>query len=311
MSFITGTGTRMCWSKEGTFNTAGTAASASLINLTSEGLAVAVEKGDEGSLLASKTASSRALLGITSSGSVSSILRPEFADLLLELALGKKSTAGSYTLADAGSYIPSFTVYLDRGTGFTAYTGMTINSTTIDCAAGDFVKVSNDLMGTGNQGTVQTADVTALNGLSYKKPSYRCTNASLTKGGTAFDVSSCSITINNALVEAPKVYSSGLYRLQPKPAQREVTVSLTIPYSADIDAFAKSYLTTEENVALVLKFTSTDTANEYITVTMPAVAVTSVTNNVSGTGLVEASIEGTALSVSGEPITVALHTASK
>lgn len=310
MSFITGTGSRMCWAKEGTFNTAGTAASASLINLTSEGLSVAVDKGDEGSLLASKTASSRALLGITSSGSVSSILRPEFADLLLELTLGKKS-GSTYTLANAGSYIPSFTVYLNRGTGFTSYTGMTINSTTIDCAAGDFVKVSNDLMGTGNQGTVSAADANTLNAISYKKPSYRCTNASLTKGGTAFDVSSCSITINNALVEAPKVYSSGLYRLQPKPAQREVTVSLTIPYSADVDTFAKSYLTTEENVALVLKFTSTDTENEYITVTMPAVAITSVTNNVSGTGLVEASIEGTALSTTGEPITVTLNTASK
>lgn len=318
MAFIVGTGTKMLWLKESAFGTTpSTKTSASLINLTSEGLSVSVEKGDEGNLLASKTATNRDLMSISVSGSVSSILRPEFADILLETACGKSAavtdstipsgyTQKKYTLGDPGAALPSFSAFLNRGTGYKIYSGLTVNNTSIDCAANDYVKVSSDLMGY-KETNASTSDATTLNAKSFSKPSYRCTQAEMKVDGTVFDVETATISISNALVEAPKTYSSGLYSGQPQPDRREVTVSFTIPYNEAVDTFKGTYLESEANASIVLKFTTSD-ANEFIQVTLPNVAITSVTNNVSGTGLVEASCEGTALSVgSVEPVTIVMQ----
>ena len=64
--FYTGTGSSLQIGKETEYGTAVTPTA--LIDLTSESIKVAVEKGDEGSLLASKTPMSRDLLSITVSG---------------------------------------------------------------------------------------------------------------------------------------------------------------------------------------------------------------------------------------------------
>ena len=314
--FLTGTGTRMLWLEENAFAiTPSSKTSASLINLTSEGLSVSVEKGDEGNLLASKTATNRDLMSISVSGSVSSILRPEFADILLETAMGKSAsitdsaittgyTQKKYTLGDPGSALPSFTAFLDRGTGYKVYSGLTVNSTSIECAANDYVKISSDLIGYKESKLTGTTDPTTLNAKSFSKPSYRCTHAEMKVNDTVFDVETCTVAISNALVEAPKTYSSGLYAGQPQPATREVTASFTIPYSESVDTFKESYLESETNASIVLKFTTSD-EDEFIEITLPNVAITSVTNNVGGTGLVEASCEGIALSVgTDEPVTV-------
>jgi hypothetical protein len=320
MSFITGTNTKCLILEESSFGTVTTAKTgSSLVNITSESLSTAVEKGDEGSLLGSKTAVSRDLMSITVSGSLSSILRPEFADALLKLSLGKSATVTdesipsgysrkSYTLADVGATLPSFSTFINRGTGYKVYDGCTFGTLNIEATANDYVKVSNDITGHKELTTaLSTADTATLNGKSYSKPSYRCTQAEMKVNGTVFDVETATVNISNALVEAPKTYSSGLYAGQPQSGQREVTVSFNIPYSSEVDTFKNTYLTSEENASVVLKFTTSD-ANEYLEISIPNVAITSVSNNVSGTGLVEASCEGTALSVgSTEPITIVVQ----
>ena len=59
MAFYTGTGSRLQAGKESSFAVA--ASPTTLVDLTSESIKVAVEKGDEGSLLGSKTATNRDL----------------------------------------------------------------------------------------------------------------------------------------------------------------------------------------------------------------------------------------------------------
>ena len=320
MSFITGTNTKCLILEESSFGTVTTdKTGSSLVNITSESLSTAVEKGDEGSLLGSKTAVSRDLMSITVSGSLSSILRPEFADALLKLSLGKSATVTdesipsgysrkSYTLADVGATLPSFSTFINRGTGYKVYDGCTFGTLNIEATANDYVKVSNDITGHKELTTaLSTSDTNTLNGKSYSKPSYRCTQAEMKVNGTVFDVETATVNISNNLVESPKTYQSGLYAGQPQSGQREVTVSFNIPYSSEVDTFKNTYLTSEENASVVLKFTTSD-ANEYLEISIPNVAITSVSNNVSGTGLVEASCEGTALSVGNvEPISVVVQ----
>ena len=305
MSFIVGTGTSCQIGKETSYGVKATMTD--LVNLTSETLSTTVEKGDEGSLLASKTAMSRDLMSITVGGDVSFILRPEFAGLLFHAALGgdddvMESTDGFYThtinLCEVNEDLPTLTVTLDRKAAVKAYTGCTISNLSLSCAAGDYVSGSFSVTG-------YKEEVGSLASLpSYTIPSYRCTAATFTLGEEEYDISSASLTIDNALVEAPQTYSSGLYAGQPQHGMRTVTIDFDIPYSTQIETLKSEMLESELNAEVILTFTSSNEKYK-VEVIMPNVSINSVSNNVSGTGLVTASISGEALSVGqSEPLTV-------
>lgn len=306
MSFYTGTGASVQIGKEAVFNTPVTPDT--LVDITSEGVKVAVEKGDEGSLLASKTVASRDLLSITVSGSLSFILKPEFAGLLFHLALGgddevsqdeNGNSVHRITLCGANEDLPSATLVIDRKVAVKKYSGVTISSLSIDAAAGDYVKGSVELQGVKEEaGALNTAVK------SFTVPSYRCTQAVFRIGDEVFDISSCSLKLDNALEAAPKTYASGLYAGQPQHGRRSVTITFEIPYKENIETLKDEYLTTEKNASVELLFTSSN-AEYSIKTIIPNLSINDVSANVGGTGILTASVSGEALSIGDtEPVTV-------
>ena len=309
MAFYTGTGTRLQAGKESSFAEA--ASPTTLVDLTSESIKVAVEKGDEGSLLGSKTASNRDLLAVTVEGSVSFILRPESAGLILHAALGGEDTCAqvgetdAYThtigLCDVNEALPSLTFTIDRKAAIKRYAGCTISALSLDCAAGDYVKGSIDIKGTTEEnGTIEEALK------SFSIPSYRCTNATFTVNGSTYDITSASLKIDNALESSPRTYASGLYAGRPQHGKRAVTINFEIPYSAEVETLRSSYLTSEENASVQLTFSS-PAAGHSITITLSHVAISEVDANVGGTGILSSTVAGEALSVgTEEPITIVI-----
>lgn len=310
MSFVVGSGSSCQFGKEATFGTKATMTG--LVNLTSESLKVNVEKGDEGSLLASKTAMSRDILGITVDGSVSFILRPEFAGLLFHAALGGADVVAdaasvgegfkthTINLCDVNEDLPTLTITVDRKAATKAYTGCSISSLSLDCAAGDYVKGSFDIKGYKEEtGTLAELE-------SYTLPSYRCTSATFKVHDESYCITSASFKVDNALVDAPKTYCSGVYSGQPQHGQRAVTIDFEIPYEAKIETLKDDYLLTEDNASVELVFTSRDEKYS-VKITMPNVAISNVTTNVGGTGIINSSVSGIALSVGDvEPVTVVI-----
>ncbi len=190
---------------------------------------------------------------------------------------------------------------VDRKAAVKRYAGCTISALSLDCAAGDYVKGSIDLKGTAEEGG--TIDG-ALKGFSL--PSYRCINATFTVDGTVYDITSASLKIDNALESAPRTYASGLYAGQPRHGKRGVTISFEIPYSAEVEELKDSYLTSEGHAAVELTFSS-PAAGHTIAVKLPNVAISEVDANVGGTGILNATVAGEALSVGEvEPITVVI-----
>ena len=285
-----------------------------LINMTGESINTTVEKGDEGNLLASKTANQRDTMSITVSGSINTVLRPEFADWLFECGLGIKAE-NVYTLANPNADLPVSTIVLSRGGIVKTYPDVTIKSIKISAAAQDYVKVDIDVVGV-DEISVGGDGAQTLKSLSYKLPSYRCTQATLliADGGelspsTKLCVESCDITIDNGLEDAPATYCTGIKSGRPVMGLRSVTVDFSIPYSEDVDAFKKKYYLSEESpsVSLKLVFTTADT-DENIEILMPYVNITSADGNVGGTGIIDSSFSGEALSVgSTEPITITVN----
>lgn len=306
MSFYTGTGASVQIGKEAIFKTPVTPDT--LIDITSEAVKIAVEKGDEGSLLASKTVASRDLLSVTVSGSLSFILKPEFAGLLFHLALGGEDEVSQdengnsvhrITLCGANEDLPSATLVIDRKVAVKKYSGVTISSLSIDAVAGDYVKGSVELQGVKEEaGTLNTAVK------SFTVPSYRCTQAVFRIGDEVFDISSCSLKLDNALETAPKTYASGLYAGQPQHGRRSVTITFEIPYKENIETLKDEYLTTEKNASVELFFTSSNAEYSVKTI-IPNLSINDVSANVGGTGILTASVSGEALSIGEtEPVTV-------
>ena len=308
MSFYTGVGTNLQFGKEASFGAS--AQATATVNLTSESIVESYEKGDEGSLLASKTATDKDLLGVSVGGSVSFVLRPEFAGLLFHGAMGgadavTEATGGFYNhtinLCNVNEDLPSFTFKMDRKAKKAIYAGCTISTLQLDCAAGDYVKGSFDIVGTSEiTGTFDEVS-------TYSIPSYRCVGATCNVDGSEFDISSATIKIDNGLVEAPKTFSSGLYKGQPQHGKRTVTVDFEIPYSRDLDDRVVVWRT-KDTVPFTITLNAKDGLEEYtITITLSHVTLDSYSRSVGGTGLITASGSGEALSKgSDEPITVVI-----
>ena len=284
-----------------------------LLNMTGESISVTYQKGDEGNLIANKTAAQKDLLAVVTEGGINTILRPEFIDWLLESAMGKESS-GVYTLADPNTELPISTLVMNRGGIVKTYPDVTIRSLTIEAPAQDYVRANIDIVGTKEIAAGSTGAQT-IQSLSFTKPSYRCTSATLYygAGGTAASslastlcVENCTVTIDNGVEDSPATYCSGFYNDRPVPGQRTVSVNFSIPYSTAVDSFRETYYCDEDspNVAIKLVFTTSDTS-EKVEIYMPNVNLTSADGNVDGPGIIDSSFAGEALSVgSAEPITI-------
>lgn len=284
-----------------------------LLNMTGESISVTYQKGDEGNLIANKTAAQKDLLAVVTEGGINTILRPEFIDWLLESALGKKAS-NVFTLQDPNTELPISTLVMNRGGIVKTYPDVTVRSLTIEAPAQDYVRANIDLVGTKEIAAGDTGAQT-IQSLSFTKPSYRCTSATLYygAGGTAaaslastLCVENCTITIDNGVEDSPATYCSGFYNDRPVPGQRTVSVDFSIPYSTAVDTFRETYYCDEDspNVAIKLVFTTSDT-DEKVEIYLPNVNLTSAGGNVDGPGIIDSSFSGEALSVgSTEPITI-------
>ena len=303
---VNGSGTSIQFGLESVFKDGATPTT--VINHSSEGVSVAVTKGDEGNLIGSKTAQTRDLMSVAVSGNVSFILRPEFAGLLFHAVMGGadkvtttgESTEHEFVLCEPREDLPSVCLVIDRSASVKKYPGVTIGGLSLDATAGDYVKGSFDIKGTEeNVGTVAVLPKLTI-------PSYRCTAAVCKINGSIFDISSASFKIDNALEEPPKTYATGLYVGQPSHGKRSVTVDFKIPYSKEVETFKNTYLTTETLADVELVYTSTN-SDYSLTLKMPNVSINTVSANIGGEGIIETSISGEALSVGAtEPLTVVI-----
>jgi len=310
-SFKVGSGSSLQAAKQTTWGTSVTPTV--LLNMTGESISTTPQKGDEANLIAKKTASAMELLSVVTEGGVNTILRPEFIDWLLECSMGAESS-GVFTLAAPNTELPISTLVMSRGGIVKTYPDVTIRSLQIEAPAQDYVRANIDLVGTKEIDAGGTGAQT-LASLSFTKPSYRCTSATLLygAGGTAsaslaseLCVESVTINIDNGVEDSPATYCSGLYNDRPVPGQRTVTVDFTIPYSDAVNTFRSTYYKAESNptVALKLVFTTSDT-EEMVEVYIPHLSLTSGNGNVDGPGIIDTSFSGEALSVgSAEPITI-------
>lgn len=246
----------------------------------------------------------------------------------------------TYTLAGPADELPSSGVELWRGNQGFYYSGMTVSTLTLEAPSQDFVKASISFNGT--QETYISADATdeKINSAA-NLGSYKCTKAKLRNAaagsdllsqfttdwdscpaGQVYDVETSTLTIDNGIEETPATYCSGLYANQPGHGQRGVTIACNVPYSDSFESFRQTYYANENpaKLALMLQFASKDNFTYYPTSTptaaetipahqvfiiLPNISISEMSANAGGTGMIDGSFTGTALSISStEPIKV-------
>ena len=141
--------------------------------------------------------------------------------------------------------------------------------------------------------------------------------------GEVWDVARTQFSVDNGLEDVPATYCSGLYSNQPSHGQRAVTLSCEVPYSQSFEDFRQQYYasTNPDNLALLLAFTTKEEHDESLTiggvattvkapdhqlfVIIPNVSIDGAAANVGGQGLINATFNGTALSIGNtEPVKV-------
>ena len=79
-----------------------------------------------------------------------------------------------------------------------------------------------------------------------------------------------TLTLDNGAEEPNPTYCDGLYNGRPIPGLRVVNVSITLPYSDEVEAFRPDYLLDEDSPTVALKLTfSTSNPDENVEIYLP------------------------------------------
>lgn len=318
MAFNMGAGAQLAIGKESAWGTP--VADSLLINFSSESLAPEVSKVEEDSLLAAKAAAAYDLMGLKVSGEFSATLKPELAGFLVKAALGGTDTVshnyGGITGQEqhviiaqtAADQLPSYTLYAYRKQATKRYSGCKVDSFKITAKAGDYVRVSVGVKGKDES----SGSITSTVPPSLK--AYKLIGGTVTLAGTAMDVTSVELDIQNGLEDGPQTNVSGTYFTEPMHGKRKISINIEMPYETNAETIRNTNFLTETVLATaVLHLESpsiiTGSSKYRMDVTLNNVAVLEATpGNVNGAGLLVCTIKGEATAVSTtEPISVAVY----
>lgn len=320
MAIHTGSGAELQMGKESSYSTA--VAGTHVINFTSESINVKPDKVDEENLLASVGPMAKDIMRINVDGSVNFVLRPEFAGFIIKAAMGGTDTVTqnspvtgahkhSVGLVAANGTLPSYTMIINRKVSTKKYSGVKVDSLTLDAKAGDFVKGSISF-----KAKDETAGTTAsLAALALK--SFKTIGATFVMGATTYNINNASFNLSNNLITLDQDYSTGLYSPEPLHSRREATIDFDIPYDTNIDTLKDTNLLTDVLIgSVVLTLVSpsmiTGTTPYKVVITMNNVAITDISHNVSGANsIIGAKVSGVALSIgSTAPVVVEIYDAT-
>lgn len=288
------------------------------INFLSEGISLEVERIQEESLLLSKTSRSMDVMSYNVSGDFAVILKPENIKQLFYLTMGVEgsptlvdgSTAvyeHQFTLMEPDGSLPSFTAVIDRKISVPAYTGLKMQSMSLEASSKDYIRGTFNVQGSGKEedGAVENLPIPVLK-------AYRFVNGVLTLDGTEFgDVSNVSIEVNNNLDEGVSTLGSGYYSSEGEHNEREITINIDCFYNAASNTIREQkYKEDGATANIELTFESPeeieDGEKNRFTIQLPNVVITEANPNVGGKDKIEITLNGTALETETEEAITAL-----
>jgi len=314
---LTGNKAKLQVAKETTFGTKPISMTNQL-QFFSENFKEKREKKSEGVITGAKGETASYTTKIVVDGGFSCLVRPDDAGLLFAAALGtegevtdvgtngKKHTFTALDMIESAS-LPSLSVIVDRIANTFTYTGCKINELKLSSTAGDFVKVDVGMIGKsealGDTLTTLTPSV---------RRAFKFFGGSLKIGGnTVADLTKIDFSYNNNLQADIQTNSSGLYVVEPQPAQRQISIDVDALFSDNTITQYVNNFKADTQFSLEINFTSDEEIetglNYSLKITIPAAQIVDSDFGISGTDTLKHNFKFKAIdSIASELITIEL-----
>lgn len=211
-------------------------------------------------------------------------------------------------IAGGGSNsLPSLSVTIDRQVDVHGYSGLKVNTLSLDATAKDYLRSTISLTGKTEENNK------ALEDLAYESRApfiFRGGQVTIDTYTYEAEITSVAINYSNNLEDGQWTMGSGLYMIEPEVQKRMITITLESLYNPTIDAIRSSKFKGGVTASVVLYFVSSESVetdiNYQLKIEMPYVQITSASPNVSGPDRITISLDGTALEGASEACTVTL-----
>jgi hypothetical protein len=158
-------------------------------------------------------------------------------DELLPLILGADEDSDVFRVTPSGTPLvdaplQEFGILIDRGTKRFTYAGCLVNSATFSASAGQPMSLSLDVLGK-KEATSATTFASRSIAVAKRDAPFIMSDATVSfpADASATEIASFSVTISNMLMDGR--YMNSLTRTSMPSSGRQVTVNISMPYTAD------------------------------------------------------------------------------
>lgn len=318
MAIIAGRDAKLQIGVETTWGTA--VAPTAEVAFNSEDLRLNLGYISEDALVGAKTQGQMDIGSEKVEGGFQFIAKPDdYFGIILAAALGEEASASQVDSSAAYDHVftplaggtanslPHITAVVDRKTGVFGYSSCKINTLELSAQKGDYLRGTVSVIGYDEvSDSLETLDAPTTKAFKFS-------HGAITIDSTSYDeIEGVSFSYANNLENDLQTLGSGANMAEIEPQAREITLSLDVLDSSDLDTLRTNKFKAGSTADVTLTFTSDETieAGYYYTLTidMPLCYVTEDNPSVSGPERLRHSISLTATEdSSNEAVTVTLR----
>ncbi len=262
------------------------------------------------------------IIGTKVEGDISLEVHPDKLGLLMYAALGVEGTATTvtsgvyshaFTAVSGGTSLPSITVIADKKADVFTYSGVKVDSFTLETDPGSLLTSTFSFIGQQEAltGEVATLSVSSLNPYDFNDMKIYFGTAGTTATTNIIDAASMSFSYSNNLENDLYTADGNDYISEIDYQKRDITFDIEALYTAATNAYRESNYKTGDKLSVLIEFThpTAITGSNYykVSIDMLNCVITDAPNDISGPDRIRIPMSFRALEVgSDEAITITL-----
>jgi len=244
----------------------GTQAATVQERISSEGFKPTYTKTDEGVFTGGRGMAGKDTMSKQVDGTASFLARPDSLGIFLKGIFGKETVSpvdgstGVYKHVftavgtNENDTLPSFTVKINRHIDKFAYTGVKFDELDLSASAGDYLKC--DITTKGKE-EVSNTTLDSLTSSPLRAFRFAQGNVYLANSDKeAADITDIKLAYKNNLIADVQTTNTGYFFQEPECGTREISLDLTLLYTALGESYRKNYYKTDDDLAVKLEFIS-------------------------------------------------------
>jgi hypothetical protein len=264
------------------------------------------------------------IIGSKVEGDISYEVHPDKMGEILYAALGVEAAAAlesgatsayahAFTPVKGGDSLPSLSIVEDKKADVFVYSGMKIDTLTLETDAGSLLTSSISLIGQKEEGSgsVEDLSVSALNPFDFNDMKIYFGTAGSVANTNIDEATSMSFSYSNNLENDLYVADGTQYMTEIDYQKRDITFDIETLYNDNTDGYRESNFKTGDRLSVRIEFThpvEVESGHNYkMTIDLPNCVITEAPNDISGAERLRIPLSFRALEANGdEAVTITL-----